>query len=297
MLRSLAFALVLLLASLGPAGADKLKLANGDEISGEIVEWALDHVVLEHPQLGRIKLSLEQLELDTGKPPTPGFFGTGFMRGWKRRIDFGFNGKQGNSENTNFVLSSELSYADAFKRWRFNGRYFFNADEDGTSDNNARFDLRRDWLTPESPWFGYVAGRYQFDEFESWEHRIVVGGGPGYKILERPRHYLEAISGLFFTREFGDRQNEQNEALFGLEYIWDPHSRYHVRLTNQLFLQTIPDGGEVRNLSIGELRIRILEEPLDVNFTVGVENEYETDNDPGDEANDIKYYMKVGLGF
>ena len=70
-----------------------------------------------------------------------------------------------------------------------------------------------------------------------------------------------------------------------------------MRLTNQLFLQTIPDGGEIRNLSIGELRIRILEEPLDVNFTVGVENEYETDNDPGDDANDIKYYMKVGLGF
>ena len=34
-----------------------------------------------------------------------------------------------------------------------------------------------------------------------------------------------------------------------------------------------------------------------MNFTVGVENEYETDTDPGDDANDIKYYMKVGLGF
>ncbi|MDJ0852313.1 MAG: DUF481 domain-containing protein [Myxococcota bacterium] len=296
MLRRLFFVWVLL-AAFGPARADTLKLANGDEISGEIVDWALDHVVLKHPQLGTIKLSLEQLELDTGKPPSPGLFGTRFLRGWNRRIDFGFNGKQGNSENTNFVLSSEMTYADAFKRWRTNARWFFNADEDGTSDNNARLDLRRDWLTPESRWFGFVAGRYQFDDFEAWEHRVVLGGGPGYNILKRPKHSLDATSGLFFTREFGDRQQEQGEVLAGLEYVWNPHRRYSVRIENQLFLQAIPDAGEIRNLSIGELRIRIVEEPLDVSFTVGVENEYETDVEEGDELNDIKYFMKVGLGF
>ena len=52
--------------------ADTLILANGDKISGEIVEWAVDHVVLEHPQLGRVRLTLDQLEIDTGTPPNPG---------------------------------------------------------------------------------------------------------------------------------------------------------------------------------------------------------------------------------
>ena len=296
MLRSLAVALALL-APLAPAGADTLKLANGDEISGEVVEWALDHVVLEHPQLGTIRLELEQLKLDTGKRPSPGLFGTRFMRGWKRIINFGLNGKQGNSENTNLTLSTDMTYNDAFKRWRFNGRYFFNADEDGTSDNNARFDLRRDWLTPESNWFGFVAGRYQFDEFEAWEHRLVLGGGPGYKLVTRKDHALEAISGMFVTREFGSRKQTQGDLLAGLESNWKPAERYTVRIANQLFIQSVPDFGEIRNLTLGELRIRLLREPLDVNFTVGAENEYETDIEDGDRRNDLKYYMTVGLGF
>ena len=58
-----------------------------------------------------------------------------------------------------------------------------------------------------------------------------------------------------------------------------------------------PTAGEIRNLTIGELRIRIMEEPLGLNFTIGAENEYETDIDPGDKKNDLKYFMTVGLGF
>ena len=53
-----------------------MKLANGDELNGEIVEWAVDHVVINHPQLGEIRISLEQLDLDTGEPPSPGLLMT-----------------------------------------------------------------------------------------------------------------------------------------------------------------------------------------------------------------------------
>jgi hypothetical protein len=68
------------------AHADTLVLANGDEINGEIIEWAVDHVVIEHPQLGTMRFELDQLKIDTGTPPNPGLFGTRFLRGWSRRI-------------------------------------------------------------------------------------------------------------------------------------------------------------------------------------------------------------------
>lgn len=286
----------LLLVWAAAAHADTLKLANGDQINGEIVEWAVDYVVIKHPQLGQIRLALDQLEIDTGELPSPGLFGTRFMRGWNRRINFGLNGKQGNSENTNLTMSANFNYADAFKRWRLTGRYFFSADQDGTSDNNARIDLRRDWLIPESRLFGYTALRYQYDQFESWQHRIVAGGGPGIHLIEKEKHSLDALTGGFFTREFGDRNRTQGDAMAGLEYSWKPGARYTFTLSNQLFIQLVPIAGELRNLTIGEFTILLTEDPT-VNLTLGAENEYETDIEPGDQKNDLKYFLTVGLDF
>jgi hypothetical protein len=276
--------------------ADTLVLANGDEITGEIIEWAVDYVVIDHPQLGELRLALDQLELDTGEAPSPGLFGTRFLRGWSRNINFGLNGKTGNSENTNMTLGLDCHSPDAFKRWKLNGRYFFNADDGGTTDNNARLDLRRDWLVPESHWFGFASMRYQYDEFEAWEHRITAGGGPGFHVVQKEHHLLDAMSGLFFTREFKSRNKNKGEALFGLEYTWTPASRYTVRLSNQAFFQVTPKAGELRNVSLGELKILLTEDPS-LNFIVGAENEYETETDPGDKANDLKYYVTLGLDF
>ena len=82
------------------ASADTLKLANGDELNGEIVEWAVDHVVIDHPQLGEVRLSLEQLDLDTGTPPSRGLFGTTFLRSWNRNVDIGWTGRVGSTGET-----------------------------------------------------------------------------------------------------------------------------------------------------------------------------------------------------
>ena len=175
------------------ARADTLVLANGDTLTGEVVEWAVDHVVIEHPQLGLVRLSLEQLDIDTGTPPRPGLFGSNFLRGWNRSVNLGLNGKRGNSVSTNLTAGFNFNYADEFKRWRFNGRYFFNESDDGDHDNNARVDLRRDWLIPESTWFAFSSLRYQFDQFESWKHRTTLSLGPGYHLVDTESHELDAL--------------------------------------------------------------------------------------------------------
>ena len=45
------------------ASADTLKLANGDTLNGEILAWAVDHVVIDHPQLGEILIGNDQGKL------------------------------------------------------------------------------------------------------------------------------------------------------------------------------------------------------------------------------------------
>jgi putative salt-induced outer membrane protein YdiY len=286
-----------LCACCSAARGDTIRLANGDSLNGEIIEWALDYVVIEHPQLGQMRLSLEQLEIDTGKRPSPGLFGTTFMRGWKRSIDLGWTGDQGTTDNLNLTTGLDFSYADEFKRWAIRGRQFYSEEDEGVTDNNARIDLRRDWLFPGSRWFAFVSSRYQYDEFESWEHRTTLTSGPGYELIGREsNHRLDGRLGAAFTREFGDRDESQGEGLLAFDYYWEPAERYSVSITNQLFTEVQPDIGEIRNLTIGELKVRLFEEPA-LSLKTGVENEYESDVEGDDEKNNLKYYISLGIDF
>ena len=278
------------------ARAETLKLANGDELNGEIVEWAVDHVVIDHPQLGQIRLSLEQLDLDTGTPPSPGLFGTTFLRGWKRSIDLGWTGRWGSTDTINITAGLDFNYADEFRRWKLTGRYYFNRSSDGDEDNNARLDLRRDWLFPGHDWFAFAAFRYQFDQFENWRHRTVVSIGPGYNLVHTEAHQLDLRAGPTYTREYRGPQSSKGELLFGADYDWTLSSRSSLHLGNDFYFQYTPALTDFRNLTTGEWRMGITEEPS-LSLKLGASNEYDSDPDPGDEANDLRYYLSLGLDF
>lgn len=276
------------------ASADTLVLANGDELNCEIVQWAVDHVVIDHPQLGRMRLDLDQLAIDTGKPPNPGLFGTGFLRGWTRRIDLGINGKEGNSVSTNVTGGLNFGYQDDWTRWKIEGRYFYDREDDGDSDNNARLAVSRDWLFPERRWFVRFAGVYQFDRFEAWRHRLTIAAGPGFHLIQKEQHSLDAMLGPAFTREFGETQVSKAEGVLGLDYKWTISERQTLSLSNSLFAETSPDAGALRNFSELRWSLSLLERPK-LSLNVGVDNEYESRPEDGDEPNDLTYFVSLGL--
>lgn len=275
--------------------ADELVLANGDTLRGEIVEWAVDYVVIDHPQLGRVRLTLDQLALDTGKPPNPGLFGSGFLRGWKRRIDLGLHGEQGSSESANVTGGLDFGYQDDWTRWSVNGRYLFE-DSEGEDDdsNNARLDIRRDWLDPDSRWFRRLLGRYQFDDFESWKHRLTLFAGPGYHAIQTESHEFDVALGPGFLREFGDVQENRALAGLSLDYRWTLTERIGFHANNYLFTELFPDAGDLQNFTRLVWSVALTDRPgLSLNLTL--ENEYESNPEPGDETNDLKYFLTLGL--
>jgi putative salt-induced outer membrane protein YdiY len=280
----------------GVSHAESVVLANGDRLNVEIVERGDDHIVIEHPQLGQVRLSLDQFEIDTDDPPNPGIFGTSILRGWSRTLDVGLNGRQGNSETTSITAGLEMNYEDELTRWGFRGRTFYDRDEDGTSDNNGRFTLRRDQLFPGSPWFAFGSVGYAYDQFESWRHRIIASAGPGYRLVQGQAHTLDLRFAPTFTREFGERDTDEADAMFAIDYSWKPGDRYTLTLANQLFAKVYPNAGEFRNLAIAEWKMQVLEEPA-LSLKAGAENEYETEVEEDDKKNDLKYYVGVGIDF
>ena len=276
------------------ATADTLVLANGDELNCEIIEWAVDHVLIDHPQLGRMRISLEQLEMDTGRPPNPGLFGTGFLRGWSRRIDLGINGKEGNSVTTNVTAGIAFAYEDDWTRWKLNGRYFYDREDDGDSDNNARLDVSRDWLFPESRWFVRLGGVYQFDRFEAWQHRLTLAGGPGLHLIRGEAHTLDAMLGPAFTREFGETQVSKAEGVLGVDYTWAISEKQSFSVNNSFFIETRPSAGPFRNFTRARWSLALLDRPK-LSLNLGVDNEYESRPEEGDEPNDLTYFVSLGV--
>jgi hypothetical protein len=241
------------------AHADTLVLANGDEISGEIIEWAVDHVVIEHPQLGTMRFELDQLKLDTGTPPNPGLFGTRFLRGWSRRIDLGINGEQDDTPTSTLTFGSKLAYEDPWTDWRINGRYFYNLSDDGDNDNNA-----------------------------------IVDRGPGFHLVDTERHTLDLVPGPAFTREFGTSNTNKAEAVLALSYDWKISERQSFDLANQYFFEVSPDAGDWRNFTRLAWSLRVTERPA-LSLNLGLQNEYESNPDAGDPKNDLKYSLTLGM--
>lgn len=289
--------LLLMLIGVGAsAHADTLVLANGDEIHGEIIEWAVDHVVIEHTELGTLRLELDQLKLDTGTPPNPGLFGTGFLRGWSRHIDLGANGEQNNGVTGSVTFGSKLAYENPWTRWHFNGRYFYNLSDDGDNDNNATAELRRDWLIPESRWFSFLASRYQFDQFQAWKHRITVSGGPGFHLVESKRHSLDLAVGPAFTREFGTSDANKSEVLVSLSYDWEISERQSLDIANQYFNEFSPDAGDFRNFSTLAWSLSLTKRPA-LSLNIGLQNEFQSNPEAGDDQNDFKFFLTLGVDF
>jgi putative salt-induced outer membrane protein YdiY len=278
------------------ADADTLLLANGDTLTGEIVEWDVGSVVIEHPQLGRVHLALDQLRLDTGDPPNPGLFGTDFLRGWTRTLNVGANGKDGNTVNENLTVGLDMDYADDFKRWRVHARYLYASEDESTTDSYGRLDVRRDWLLPDSRFFWRAGTRYQFDKFESWKQRFILFGGPGYHLIEGEVHRLDGLVGPAFTREEGDRNDNKGEAVVGFEYGWTLSEALSFKLSNVIFTEVVPEAGNLRNQTTSEVRWTLTQEPA-LSLNLGIENEYETEVERGDQKNNLYYYLTLGLGF
>ncbi len=278
------------------AHADSVKLANGDTLTGEIVEFAVDHLVIDHPQLGRIRLALDELEIDTGEPPTRGLFNTRFLRGWTRQIEFGASGEQGNSDSLTLTTGLNFRYADEFKRWRIQGRQFFDVSDGSVDDNNLRVDVRRDWLVPTSRWFWYAASRYQFDQETDWKHRTVLSAGPGYKVVQHPSHTLDFLLGPSFSREYEGENDNKGEILFGQDYLWTISERASFEVSNQFLLNVQPDFGNIRNFTSADLRIRFFDAPA-LNLVFGLQNEFDSDPPGDDEVYDLKYSSRISLDF
>jgi hypothetical protein len=178
----------------GAAQADKVRLRNGDVVTGKVIETTDTGIVLEHPVLGRLAIAADQIQARAAddaalppppKPPRPGLFGTSALAGWEKQIQLGFTGSSGNSDNQDYLVGVRGNYKDEHKRWQFDSGYFHSS-SDGTDTKNQAFAmLLRDFLFTGKKTFAFASTRYDHDTFQDWDHRLNLAAGAGYSFVDR----------------------------------------------------------------------------------------------------------------
>jgi putative salt-induced outer membrane protein YdiY len=302
------------------AVADRVTLANGDVLSGTILERTDEVLVLEHPQLGRLELpatSLAEADIaaaiaaaDTAAadsaavadaagaaeavPPPPGLFGTSFLAGWKRSLSAGVTGAAGQSRELSIQTALKGDYEDAEDRWDFDTAYFFDSSNGVVGTNKLFVALNKDWLRPGSRWFWFARTRYDNDEFADWDHRITAAAGPGYDFVKNETWHLRGRLGLGGVRTFGGEQDQFGpEVGAGLETKWNITSKT-VLEAGSTYYQPLLNLDEWRVLSSVDW-VFALEAFEGFHLKFGVQHEY--DAGAPDEPQDLNYVGGLGLDF
>jgi putative salt-induced outer membrane protein YdiY len=307
--RSLARAVALvglLLLAAGAAHADKVRLKNGDVVTGEIVETSDAGLVLEHPVLGALRIAADQVDARVegdgalpapAPPPRPGLFGSDVLAGWNKQIQLGFNGSLGNSETQDILVGVRGNFADDTKRWAFDSGYY-NAATDGDKTKSQAFAaLLRDFLFPGKKIFAFASSRYDWDEFQDWDHRLNLSGGAGYAFLDRETLDLRGRLGVGATKTFGAPGDDEwvPEAVLGLESEWLPAERQKVTAYTT-FYPSLTDAGEFRNLTGVDWSL-LISDGLGLSLNLGLQNDYESDVPSGIEKNDFLYRAALMYDF
>ena len=208
------------------------------------------------------------------------------------RHGLGVQGQEGNSPEGSIRANFELNRKTKEWRWKWEGIYKIAREDGDRTSHYGDLSSRYDWLMPGSRWFAFTGGRYQYDEFEPWEHRAQAMAGPGYHLVDTETVTLDALFGPGYTYEFGDRKEGRIEVLLGLEANWKPFDGHELSLSNHLLPQV--NSAEFRNLTRAEWKMDILGyDRLGIVF--GVDNEYDTAAE--DEKYNLKYWSSLSYDF
>lgn len=284
------------------AGAGDLTLSNGDVLSGRIVEQTADAVVLDHAALGRITIERSRIELLTlnedervslsmlqddapAAAPKPE---------WKSSIQLALDASFGNTDEQSFRFGFKTDRETERMRTRIRAAYYLSLTDGDRTDNEGFASLQNDWLMPESKWFLWASGRYDYDQFNEWEHRVAVHGGPGYELINRENFKLNLRGGGGVTREW-NREATRPELMVGADFDWKISDRQSLNGDTAVYFD-MDDTGEFRSLSSLGWSYKFGDN-TNMAFSAGLEHEYQSTNTDPEDKNDLRIFAGLQWDF
>ncbi len=298
----------------GASAQDEVVLQNGDRLTGEVVERTDAIVALEHPTFGRLEIPIDQIlrltiaeEIVMGEPPPPpeepapapeteAIPPPVDPNDWKFHLDLGGTGSFGNTDTQAFRIAITGLRENEEERTALDTAYFWGATNGDLTTNKATAGILQDWFIPESRWSYFASLRYDFDEFQSWEHRLSAHGGVGYHLVDKETFDWMLRAGAGVTKEWHCEVDELSpEALLGTDLNWQIDERQSFIVATTLY-PDLGDLGEYRWITDAKWSM-LMAEQSNLSLSAGLHNEYQSAVDPGIKHNDLYVFAGLTLDF
>ena len=317
---------VFIIAAAAVSYADEVTLKGGDVIHGTVIEQNDDGVLLEHADLGQIRIASDkvasllvadeitqtedqvELEPETG-PPAPShlvkepefdklkeFSARAKENGWSSSINVSLTSETGNTDERSFRLGFKLG-RELSNIKSTSDLAYYNKESDGEkTDDKLSIGLLRDQSFENSDWFFFMMGRYDYDVFESWRHRVGLHAGPGYKLIQKPDFWMDLRAGPGVRKEWGsDNTDPKFEGVAGTSFEWKPTARQTYSFST-LFYAAISDFSDNRTRTTFDWDY-LLSDEINLSFVLGILHEYQSVVDPGKDKNDTRIHTGIRYKF
>ncbi|NBC11533.1 MAG: DUF481 domain-containing protein [Planctomycetes bacterium] len=308
------YALVLLIVAMAVPAAHAtsdqvtLELHTGDVLHGRIIEATDEQVILEHPVLGRLTIPTAQIVAgpeDAAPAPEPQAEtqAAGEVAPepepdvkWESNVDVGLNATYGNSEDQSLAIDVGTDRKSPRSHLKLGASYYFATSDGDTTDNEFKFIGNHDWLMPASKWFYFGRGSYEFDEFESYRHRVAGHAGPGYHLIEADDLMVDLKAGLGARKQFvSDNEDVEFEAVAQVIGEWQITDRQTLAFDASIF-PVVTDPADYRTLEHVTWRMTLdQDETLNLSFKLG--HEYQSEVGPDTEPHDVRLFLGLGYAF
>ncbi|MCB9845332.1 MAG: DUF481 domain-containing protein [Phycisphaeraceae bacterium] len=230
--------------------------------------------------------------LDQGE----GFRWPRFLTGWKRRVEFGANGAEGNvssnSVRTSLLTTRNTPETETTVRMQ----YLFATREGNTTQNRFDASMRYDNLLPKSDWRTFLTATYESDQFRDWDHRVGAGGGFGYQAYKDESTSLLARGGVNLSRDFGGLDEDvRTQAILGVDVTHTISPRQKLTATLDVF-PDLTSAGDVRANARATWEFLIDPESR-LSLRLGGEDRFDTSASSKSKRNDLTYFAVLAFEF
>ncbi|MCH2141762.1 MAG: DUF481 domain-containing protein [Phycisphaerales bacterium] len=322
--RMVLFACALLIGVQSSAAEQVLvTLSNGDQLHGTLVQETSGKLVIEHPILGKVEMprmgtalqivggaaKKSEAERPEGSktkpqknnevnPASANSTDTAEIKAapnpWKGSVSLAASASDNTKTTYNVRLGGELKRTLPLEKFSLTASWYWNQSDGRTTDNDVLVRADQEWDIERSKWFYFAQGTWQYDQFESWGHRLSPYGGIGYNIFDTDDLTLALKGGGGATVLYNNREVDP-QLLFEISTSW----KINKRQTLTGFVSMAPDVTDWSNYLLtiqADWKLK-LDDDSSWSLALGLRNIHYSQPTGGASADDFKAYAGIDYGF
>lgn len=278
-----------------PGTETNVTLTTGEVLKGKLVSEDDSTVIIDHPVLGRMTFTRDQVKgVAEANPPLPD--PDSFFKEWTFSFDAGLTGATGNTERLG-ALAVLGAKRDTIKMTTEGRLAYLYAEDDGEKSQD-RFDafIRNDWKITDSKWRVFAKGQAEYDYFQEYDWRITGVLGVGYALIDNDKTFFMPRVGLAVTREIGGSDNRWVPELdlgFDFTHKFSDTAKFFFTFDSYWSMLDFP---EYRLVGATGLEF-LLDADTGMIFKIGAEDRYDSTPGADRNRNDLTYFATVGWKF